>query len=130
MTLRKALLHTAAVLALTQISLTAQAQAQARDPLDKRDPVTPQAVLKDIIREEDVTLLFKHLRESMAAAARGEEAQESEALQRRAEQIQRDLAARGSVLMGALLTAVEVEAKRALRELLRETPPRATPGGI
>ena len=69
-------------------------------------------MFKDIIREQDVTLLFGHLRESLAAAQRGEAPPESEALNRRAEQIQRDLSARSSVLMGALLSAFESTAKR------------------
>ena len=52
----------------------------------------------------------------MAAAARGEEARESEALKQRAEVIQREVAARGSVLMAVLLTAFESAARQAVRE--------------
>jgi hypothetical protein len=116
----------AAVVALATFSLPVCAQNKA--PADAPDTITPQMILRDILREDDVTLLFKHLRDSLAAGARGEDAQQSEALKRRAEQVQRDLEVRGSALMGALLNAVEAEAKRALRDRLREPAPRV-PGG-
>jgi hypothetical protein len=119
---------TAVVTAISLAAVPLPACAQEKAPADALDAIMPQTILKDIIREDDVTLLFKHLRESLAAAARGEDAQESDALKRRAEQLQRDLALRGSALMGALLNAVEAEAKRALRDLMREPAPRV-PGG-
>ena len=96
------------------------AAAQSKDPLNSFEAINPEVLFKGIIREDDVTLLFRHLRESMAAAARGEEAQESEAMKRRTEQIQREVAARGHVLMGVVLSAFEAAAKQAVRERFGE----------
>lgn len=108
--------------AIAGLALNAPAIAQeARDPFDA---LNVEALFKGLIREDDVTLLFRHLRESMAAAARGETPQESEALNRRSEEISRDAFARGSVLMGVLLNAFESAAKQAIREGFGETPKR------
>ena len=98
------------------LALSLPAAAQSRDPFDIIESINPEALFKGIIREDDVSLLFRHLRESMAASARGEEAQPSEAMQRRTEQIQREVAARGGVLMGVLLSAFEQAARQAVRE--------------
>ncbi len=103
-------------IAAASLALSQPLAAYAADPFDKFDAINPEALFKGLIRENDVSLLFKHLRESMAASARGEEAVPSEAMQRRTEQIQRDIAARGSVLLGALLSAFEATAKQAVRE--------------
>ena len=80
------------------------------------DRIDPEVLFKGLIRENDVSLLFQHLRESVAASARGEEAQQSEAMKHRSEQIQREIAARGSMLLSALLTAFESAARQAVRE--------------
>lgn len=122
-------------IAAIAFSLPAAAQSRdARDPFDAAfDRINPEALFKGLIREDDVSLLFQHLRESMAASARGEEAQQSEAMKRRSEQIQRDVAARGSVLLSALLTAFESAARQAVREGfgsasgLESRPPRESP---
>ncbi len=98
------------------LALSLPAAAQSRDPFDIIESINPEALFKGIIREDDVSLLFRHLRESMAASARGEDAQPSEAMQRRTEQIQREVAARGGVLMGVLLSAFEQAARQAVRE--------------
>ncbi len=98
------------------LALSLPAAAQSRDPFDIIESINPEALFKGIIREDDVSLLFRHLRESMAASARGEEVQPSEAMQHRTEQIQREVAARGGVLMGVLLSAFEQAARQAVRE--------------
>ena len=107
-------------MAAVGLALHQPVAAQERDAFDKFEAINPEVLFKGIIREDDVSLLFQHLRESMAAAARGEEARESEAMKRRAEQIQRDVAARGTVLMGALLSAFESAAKQAIREAMSD----------
>ena len=105
--------------------------AQVRDPFETLEAINPEVLFKGLIREDDVSLLFQHIRESMAASARGEEAAPSEAMSRRTEQIQREVAARGGVLMGVLLSAFESAAKQLVREGLGEfssrpsTPRRA-----
>ena len=110
----------AASVAVVSLGLSFSVSAQSKDSLDTFEAINPEVLFKSIIREDDVTLLFRHLRESMAASARGEEAQPSEAMQRRTEQIQREIAVRGSVLVSMLLTAFEQAAKQAVREGLGE----------
>ena len=105
-----------AAAAAVSMALSLPAAAQSKDPFDALEAIHPEVLFKGIIREDDVTLVFRHLRDSMAAAARGEEAQESEAMKRRSEQIQHEIAARGGVLLGALLSAFEAAAKQAIRE--------------
>ncbi len=117
----------AAVVAMA-VPATLPAHAQSEVPDQPFDSLSAQALLKGVIRDDDVTLLFEHLRESMAAAARGEEARPSEALKRRAGQIQRDLSVRGTALMGALLSTLEAETRRALRDALREPAPHSPHG--
>ena len=67
-------------------------------PFEKLEVISPEVLFKGLFREDDVALLFRHLRESMTASARGEEVQPFEDMQRRSEQIQREVAVRGSVL--------------------------------
>jgi hypothetical protein len=110
--------------------------AQERDPFEKFEAINPEVLFKGIIREDDVTLLFEHVRESMAASARGEEPKESAAVTHRAEEIQREVAARGSVLVGVLLSAFESAAKQVIRDAMsdissgnsrtRNAPPSST----
>lgn len=120
--------------AAASLAFSLPAAAQSRDPFDAAfDRINPEALFKDLIREDDVSLLFQQLRESMAASARGEEAQQSEAMKRRSEQIQREVGARGSVLLSALLNAFESAARQAIREGLGGAggfdakPPRESP---
>lgn len=116
-----------AVAGITLSALSLPVAAQNKAPLDVFDAINPEALFKGLIREDDVTLLFRHIRESMAASARGEEARESEAMNRRAEQIQREVAARGSALVGVLLSAFESAAKQMVREGLGEFSARPAP---
>ena len=112
--------------AVAVVALRQPASAQERDPFEKFEAIHPEALFKGIIREDDVSLLFNHVRESMAAAARGEEARESAALNRRAEQIQREVAVRGSALVGVLLSAFESAAKQMMREALNDFSTRSS----
>jgi len=107
-------------IAVASMALSQPTTAVDKDPFEKLESINPEVLFKGIIREDDVTLLFQHLRESMAAAARGEEAQESAAVKRRTEAIQREVAARASVVAGALLSALESAAKQMVREGLSE----------
>ena len=103
------------------------AAAQSRDPFDTFESINPEALFKGILRQDDVPLLFRHLRESMAASARGEVAQPSEAMKHRREQVQREIVARGSVLVGVLLSAFEEAARQAVREELAEFSGKPAP---
>jgi hypothetical protein len=106
--------------AVAGIALCQSVAAQERDPFERFDAISPEVLFKGIIREDDVSLLFRHLRESMAASARGETPRESEAINRRTEEIQREVAARGSVLAGVLLSALESAAKQIVREAMSD----------
>lgn len=99
---------------------SAPAAAQAKDPFAALEAIGPEVLLRGVIREDDIDLLFRHIRESIAASMRGEEARQSEAMVRRQQEIQREVAARGAVLAGVLLTAFESAAKQAMREAIDE----------
>jgi hypothetical protein len=109
------------------LALNATVSAQGRDPFAVLEAIGPETLFKGVIREDDVSLLFKHIREQMAASARGDEAKTSEAMNRRTEEIQREMAVRGAVLMGMLLAAFEQAAKQAVREGLGEAMSRPAP---
>lgn len=102
------------------------AAASEPDAFDRFESAfSPETLFRGVIREDDVSLLFQHIRESMAASARGEEPRESEELQRRSEEISREMAVRGSVLVSALLSAFEAAAKQVIREEFGSgAPPR------
>lgn len=74
------------------------------------------ALLQGVVREEDVSLLFAHLRAALLAAHEGREAPAPEALQRRAEAIAGELRMRGTLAGMLLLTAFETAVREALRE--------------
>lgn len=103
------------------------AHAQQRDSFERLEALNPEALFKGIIREDDVSLLFRHLRESIAASARGEEAEPSEAMKRRQAQIQREIATRGALFASAMLSAFEQAARDAVREGMRDLPRRTPP---
>ncbi len=124
MKLRYVLRVAVASLALTA-AMSLPAAAFEKDPFEKLESINPEVLFKGLIREDDVSLLFQHLRESMAASARGEEALPSAAMNQRAEVIHREAAARGGVLMGILLSAFESAAKQMVREGLGELRPLA-----
>jgi hypothetical protein len=105
---------------VTSMALSQTAIAQQRDPFERLETIHPEVLFKGLVREEDVSLMFNYLRESMAATARGEEPRESEAVKRRSEEIQREMAVRGTVLIGALLSAFESAAKQAIREAMSD----------
>jgi hypothetical protein len=111
---------------VTSMALSQTAIAQQRDPFERLEAINPEVLFQGLVREDDVSLLFNHLRESMAATARGEEPRESEAVKRRAEEIQREVAVRGTVLIGALLSAFESAAKQAIREAMSDITSRTS----
>ncbi len=124
MKLRQVLCVTIATLSLSALPVT----ANDKDPFDKIESmINPETLLRGVIREDDVSLLFQRIRESIAASVRGEEAQESEAFKKRSETISRELSTRGGVLLGALLTAFEATAKQIIREEFGAAAPRSTP---
>lgn len=80
--------------------------------------LNPGVLLQGVIREEDVSLLFAHLRAALLASYEGREAPSPEALNRRAEAIAAELKTRGTLAGLLLLTSFETAARQALREAL------------
>ncbi len=115
-------------IAAAGLVLSQPASAADKDPFEVLDAIQPELLFRGIIREDDVTLLFQHMRASMAAAARGEETKESTALNKRAEEIGREVAVRGGALMSVMLDAFESAAKQMVREGLGDIRPPARPG--
>jgi hypothetical protein len=112
-------------LALAMI-MSAPAQADDRDPLAGIEPLLdPQVLLGGIVSEDDVGLLFAHLRACMLAAGEGREPPPlPEALGRRLDTAAADLRVRGTLLGLVLSQTLE----HALRDALRRPgSPAANP---
>lgn len=115
-------------MAVVGLTLSLPAAANESDPFDKLETlINPETLFRGVIREDDVSLLFKHVRESIAASARGEEAPNSEEFNKRTEAIGREMAVRGGVLLGVLLNAIEETAKQVIREEFGVGAPRSVP---
>ena len=82
----------------------------------------PKVLLQGVVREEDVSLLFAHLRAALLASSQGRDAPATEELNRRMEAISAELKSRGTLAGLLLLTAFEAAARQALREALAESP--------
>ena len=80
-------------------------------------------LLRGVVTEQDVALLFSHLRAVLLAASAGGAAPSADEINRRAEAIGKELRARGMLAGLLLLTALEAQA----RELVREAPARPVP---
>ena len=78
--------------------------------------LNPGTLLQGVVSEEDISLLFAHLRATLLATHEGREAPPPEELNRRAEAIAAELKTRGTLAGLLLLTAFEAVAKQALRE--------------
>ena len=97
--------------------------AAADDGRDAPARLESVPMLRGLVRERDVTLLFDFLRASLLAAIEGREAPPApEELAGRAEAIGRALKAQGMLAALVLLTALEQRAKQALRELPTPRP--------
>jgi hypothetical protein len=80
-------------------------------------------LLRGVVTEQDVALLFSHLRAVLLAASTGGVAPSADEINRRAEAIGKELKARGMLAGLLLLTALEAQA----REWVREAPARPVP---
>lgn len=115
--------HAPALVFALAVLLNAPALADDRQGRDSYARLEPQLLFGGMIRDSDVTLLFDYLRQSMAAAARGDQPPPQEELRRRAEALGHDLRTRGALAALMLLNALEASA----REALCEPAPRARP---
>ena len=102
------------------LALCAPASAEQKpDPVAQIESLLNSGVLfQGVVREEDVSLVFAHLRAALMAAYAGREAPPPEELNRRAEAIAAELKSRGMLAGLLLLTAFEAAARQALREAL------------
>ena len=110
------------------LALAAPAHAQQQagpDPFARLDALLASgALVRGIVREEDVTLLFDHLRASILAASQGREAPPPpEALARRGEEIATEAKVRGTAASLLMLDAFEAVARQAVRDMLAAPPP-------
>ena len=97
--------------------------AAADDERDALARLESGQMLRGLVRERDVTLLFDFLRASLAAAIEGREAPPvPEELTGRAEVLGQALKAQGALAALALLATLEQRAKRALREPPAQRP--------
>jgi hypothetical protein len=108
------------------LAAPAHAQEQARpDPFARLDALLASgALVRGIVGEDDVTLLFDHLRASILAASQGREAPlPPEALTRRGEEIATEAKVRGTAASLLLLDAFEAVARQTVRDILAAPPP-------
>ena len=110
----------AAVLVLGFAGLPALAEEPRNaDPFARFDP---QWLLQGVVTERDVSLLFDHLRISLAAAAAGREPPPAPELEQRAAEIGGELRLRGTLFGLVMLNALEARAKEALRGPRQPSP--------
>jgi hypothetical protein len=117
------------------LAAPAQAQEKRIDPLKRVDPfgqldvlMGSGALVRGVVNEDDVTLLFDHLRASILAASQGREAPPPpEALGKRAEEIATEVKVRGTAASLILLNAFEGVARQVVRDLLAAPPSVSSP---
>lgn len=105
---------------LLALSMMLSAPLSAAEPGVRTQPelrLDPQLLLGGIVTENDVSLLFAHLRASLLAAAENREAPQPEELARRLEVMGAELRLRGIIAGLALSHAAERAARDAVREL-------------
>ena len=97
--------------------------ADKPDPFAQLDTLLSSgALFQGLVREDDVSLLFTHLREALAAAYAGRQAPPTDELNRRVEVLAGELKARGTLAGLLLLNAFEAAAREAVRDTLDSTP--------
>jgi hypothetical protein len=113
---------------LLGLALASPAQAGGpSDPFARLDSLLePRVLLQGVIREDDVALLFSHLRAILLAAGSGRDAPPPpQALERRVDEVVGELRTRGTLAGLALLAAFEEATRQALREALEGAAPAA-----
>jgi hypothetical protein len=112
-----------AVLVLGAV-LAAPLQAAERDPFSGLEGLlTPQVLLGGLISENDVSLLFAHLRESMLATADGREPPAmSPALSQRIDAAGSELRVRGTLIGLVLSQVMERAVRDAVRDFAQQAP--------
>src|SRR5688572_10757162 len=114
------------ILGVLALALAAPAHAQQKvDPFAQLEALLNSgALVRGVVREEDVTMLFDHIRATILAASQGREAPlPPEAIARRGEEIGAELKVRGTAASLLLLNAFETVARQAVRDILAAPPP-------
>jgi hypothetical protein len=114
------------ILGVLALALAAPAHAQQKaDPFAQLEALLNSgALVRGVVREEDVTMLFDHIRATILAASQGREAPlPPEAIARRGEEIGAELKVRGTAASLLLLNAFESVARQAVRDILAAPPP-------
>jgi hypothetical protein len=114
-------------IAIALIALACVAPAHAGD---RQDPfagvealLDPRILLQGVVREDDVTVLFAHLKAALLASYEGREAPAPEELNRRVEAMAAELKARGTLAGLLLLATFEAAARQALRDIVPAPAP-------
>ena len=104
--------------------LSASAHAAERDPVAVLESLlTPQLLLGGLVTDNDVSLLFAHLRASMLATAEGREPPPMPAaLSQRIETARGELRVRGTLIGLALSQVMERAVRDALRDYAQPAP--------
>src|SRR5687767_991567 len=107
------------------LAAPAQAEQKTTDPFAQLDALMRSgALVRGVVREEDVTLLFDHLRATILAASQGREAPPPpEALGRRGEEIATEVKVRGTAASLLMLNAFEAVTRQLVRDVLAAPPP-------
>ena len=118
-------MHTLIAGGALALGLAIPAQAGDKtDPFAQLEPlIHPRTLLQGVVREEDVSLLFAHLRAALLAASEGRETPLPEELNQRAEAIGAELRARGLLTGMLFLTAFEAMARQTVRDALANPAP-------
>ena len=115
----------AASVLMLGLAVPACAQEKPDSAVRIEQLLDPKVLLQGVLREEDVSLLFTHLRAALLASYQGRNAPVPEELNRRMEAISGELKSRGAIAGLLMLTAFEAAARQALREALAEPAPTA-----
>ena len=109
------------------LAAPAQAEQKTADPFAQLDALMRSgALVRGVVREDDVTLLFDHIRAGILAASQGREAPPPpEAIARRGEEIATELKVRGTAASLILLNAFETVTRQVVRDILAAPPPAA-----
>jgi len=109
------------------LAVPAQAEQKTADPFAQLDALMRSgALVRGVVREDDVTLLFDHIRAGILAASQGREAPPPpEAIARRGEEIATELKVRGTAASLILLNAFESVTRQVVRDILAAPPPPA-----
>jgi len=114
----------AAILILGLGLVTPACSGESQDPFAQVEPLLqPQILFQGVVREEDISLLFAHLRAALIASYQGRAAPTPEELNRRMGEISGELKARGVLAGLVLLSAFESAARQALSEAAASAAP-------